>query len=136
MVLDAVRLSGLEAILDLGSVVIRDVALLDLDQSVLTTEHFGSRVMLIDDVLESGYDYYPDYWELLSIEVTGDGFCGAAYSFLANTYFEDTSSSLLDWAMLHMEAVVPLASQLDVKFGMEVTPSGVQYVAFGIRVGW
>ena len=136
LALDAFRLSGLEAILELGPVVIRDVALFDLDKAVLTTAQFGSRVMLIDDVLEAGCEYYPDYWGLLSIAVATDDCCGAPYSFLANAYFEDASSGLLDWAMLYVEASIPLASQLDISFGMDTKPSGIQHIAVGIGVTW
>ncbi len=136
MMASGFKLSGIELICELGPVVIRDVALFDLSDYVLTTEQFGSRVMEIDGALEAGYDFYPDYWALLSIAVTGDACCGDSFSFLANAYFDEASSSLFDWAMLHVEASVPLASQVDIALGMEADPSGPQYIAFGVSVSW
>ena len=135
MAIKGIKLCGLEFICELGPVVIRDVSLFGLDEYVLTTEQFGSRVMQIDDALEAGYDFYPDYWELLSIAVMGDACCGP-YSFLANTYFSEDSDSLLDWAMLRVEASVQLAAQLGVTLSMELKPSGTDYIALGMGLDW
>jgi len=136
MAIQGIELSGLEVACELGPVAVRDVALLDLANYVLTTERFGSRVMEIDDALDEGYDFYSDYWELLSIAVTGDGCCGASYSFLANAYFDEASSSLFDWAMLHIEASIPLAPRVGVMLGMETKPSGTDYIAVGVELDW
>jgi hypothetical protein len=136
MTLDGIKLSGVELICKLGPAVVREVALFDLSQYVLTTEPFGSRVMEIDDALEAGYNFYPDYWELLSITVADDACCGESFSFLANAYFDPASSSLFDWAMLHIEASIPLAAQVDITLGMEIKPAGTQYIAFGVVIDW
>ena len=136
MAIGGINLSGLGFACELGPVVIREVALLDLTEYVLTTERFGSRVMEIDDALEAGYDFYPDYWELLSVAVTGDGCCGESFSFLANTYLDNASTSLFDWAMVYVEASVPLAPQVGFTLRMEAKPSGIDYIALGVSVGW
>lgn len=136
MAISGLKLSGIELICELGSVVFRDVALFDLSEYILTTERFGSRVMEIDDALEAGCDFYPDYWELMSIAVTVDACCGESFSFLANAYFDKASSSLFDWAMLHIEASVPLALHVGFTLGMETKSSGTNYIAFGISVDW
>jgi len=136
MAIQGIELSGLEIICELGPVVIRDVALFDLTEYVLTTERFGSRVMEIDDALEFGYDFYSDYWELLSIAVTGNDCCGGSYSFLASAYFDEAASSLFDWAMLHVEASIPLTTQVGITLGMETKPSGTDSIALGMSISW
>jgi len=136
MAIQGIELSGLEIICELGPAVIRDVALFDLTEYVLTTERFGSRVMEIDDALDFSYDFYPDYWELLSVAMTGDGCCGESFSFLANAYFDHASSSLFDWALLHVEASVPLVPQVNITLALETKPSGIDYLAFGTTVDW
>jgi len=136
MAINGVKLSGLELSCRIGSVVVRDVALFDLGEYVLTTERFGSKVMEVDDALEEGYGFYPDYWEMLSIATAGDACCGRSYSFLANIYFGKASTSLFDWAMLYVEASVPLSAQVDVAVGIEAKPSGTDYVAIGLELDW
>jgi len=136
MQMEGIWLGGLEFACQLGKVVVRDVALFDLTEYVITTERFGSHVMETDAALEAGYDFYPDYWELLSVAGTGDSCCGEPFSFLANIYFDQASTNLFDWGMLHVEASIPLTAQVGITLGIETKPSSAEYIAFGVGIRW
>ena len=81
-------------------------------------------------------DYYPDYFEMFSIAYAGPVCCTGQHTFLANVYFDETSTSLFDWAMTHIEARMPFADSLSFTLGMEVTDDGLDYLGFGFEVTW
>lgn len=136
MGVDAIDVNGIEVTCQIGPVTVRDVSLFAPCDLALTTERYGSRVLPIVDILASGMDYYPDYWEIFSISYAGPACCVGETNFLANVYFNDASTSLFDWAMTHVEAMMPFGDSLRFTFGMEVTQTGLEYLGFGFEVIW
>jgi hypothetical protein len=134
--IDTIDVNGIELTCQIGPVTVRDVSLFAPCDLALTTERYGSRVLPIVDILASGMDYYPDYWEMFSIAYAGPACCVGEYNFLANVYFDMNSTSLFDWAMTHMEAMMPFGDSLAFTFGMEVTQTGLEYLGFGFEVVW
>jgi len=134
--IDMISITGLEIVCQLGPVTLRDVALFGPSRGI-TTEAFGSLVLPVADILASGMEYYPDYWQLLSV-VYGDidDCCGGAFTVIANAYFDDTASSLFEVAMFHIEATMPYSENLWFTFGLEATPTGVDWMKFGFGVNW
>jgi len=72
---------------------------------------------------------------MFSIEVTGDGCCGGTYTFLASTYFMN-GGVLFDWGMTHIEATMPVNTDLFLKTEVEVDTAGVDHLGIGISVSW
>ena len=71
-----------------------------------------------------------------TIKLVGDGCCGGSYTFLANTYFQCDSASLFDWGMTHVEASVPMSTNLHLCGLLEVDTSGLDHFGFGVKVSW
>ena len=134
--ISGIQITGLEIVCQLGSVTLRDVALFGPTRGI-TTEAYGSLVLPVADILASGMDYYPDYWQMLSI-VYGDvdDCCGGTISFIANTYFDDTASSLFEVALFHLEATIPYGEALWYTFGLEAKPTGIDWMKLGFGVNW
>ncbi|MCD6494926.1 hypothetical protein J7K60_02610, partial [Candidatus Bipolaricaulota bacterium] len=97
---------------------------------------YGSVIEDKADALKYGHDFYPDYWEMFSIEVTGDGCCGGSYTFLAATYFKANSGSLFDWGMTHIEATLPVNTDIYFKTEVEVSTGGVDHFGIGMSLSW
>jgi hypothetical protein len=127
---------ALELVCELGPVTIREVSLFDLCAMALTTEAYGSRVVDIADALANGWDYYPDYWEMLSIAYGGDACCEGEFTFLLNVYFDEASASLFDWAMTYARVHITMGEQLGFTFAMKATEAGAEYIAFGMDFSW
>jgi len=133
-----ISLYGLGFTSSWDGVTVKDVTVLDTGHYAITTEEYGSVIEEIVEVLEDGHEYYPDYWELISIAVTGDGCCGGSYTFLANTYFDKNATNLFGWGMTHIEGRFPISSKLFLTAEVEVdddTP-GLDHFGFGFEVGW
>ena len=133
---DTINIHGIELVCQIGPVTVRDVSLFAPCDLALTTERYGSVVMPIVDILAQGMDYYPDYWEMFSIAYAGPACCVGECNFLANVYFDTASTSLFDWAMTHIEAMIPYGDSLAFTFGMEVAQTGLEYLGFGLEVTW
>jgi len=136
--LTGIGLYGLGFTASWDGVTVKDVTVLDTGHYAITTPEYGSVIEEIVEALEDGHEYYPDYWELFSIEVIGDGCCGGSYTFLANTYFDRTANNLFGWGMTHVEGRFPISSNLFLTAEVEVdddTP-GLDHFGFGFEVGW
>ena len=112
------------------------LTVLDTGRYVLTTPQYGSVIASIAEVVDKGYDYYPDYWELYSIEVTQDGCCGGLTSFLANTYFDENLTGIFDWALTHVEAKYAVSSTLFLTMLLELDNDGLDRFGVGFEIGW
>ena len=134
--IDAIRFDGISLECQIGPVTVRDVSLFSPCDLALTTERYGSQVLPIADILAQGMDYYPDYFEMFSIAYAGPACCEGEYNFLANVYFSEDSTSLFDWAMTHIETMLPYGESLAFKFGMEATQTGLEYLGFGFEIAW
>ncbi|MFC2100039.1 hypothetical protein ACFLSF_04335 [Candidatus Bipolaricaulota bacterium] len=134
--IEGISITGLEIVCQLGPVTLREVALFGPSRGI-TTEAFGSLVLPVTDILASGMDYYPDYWQLLSV-VYGDidNCCGGEFTVIANAYFDDTASSLFEVALFHLEATIPYGKDLWFTFGLEAKPTGIDWMKFGFGVNW
>ena len=119
-----------------GNVTVKDLSVFDTGRYAITTQEYGSVIEDKADALKYGHDFYPDYWEMFSIEVTGDGCCGGSYTFLANTYFQANSGSLFDWGMTHIEATLPLNAGIYFKTEVEVSTGGVDHLRVGMSINW
>ena len=127
---------ALELVCELGPVTVREVSILDLCEMCLTTEGYGSRVVDVANALANGWDYYPDYWEMLSIAYGGDACCEGEFTFLLNVYFDEDSASLFDWAMTYARVHIPMGEQLGFTFALKATELGAETIAFGIDFSW
>ena len=136
--LTGISLYGLDFTSSWDGVTIKGLTVLDTGHYAITTPEYGSVIEEIVEALEAGHEFYSEYWELLSIEVTGDGCCGGSYRFLANTYFDKNASNLFGWGMSHIEGKFPISSKLFLTTEVKVdddTP-GLDHFGFGFEVGW
>ena len=134
--IDGIKIEGISLECQIGPVTVRDVSLFAPCDLALTTERYGSQVLPIADILAQGMDYYPDYWEMFSIAYAGPACCEGEYTFIANTYFSEDSTSLFDWAMIYVEAMIPYGDSLAFTLGIEVAETGLEYLGFGFEVTW
>ena len=130
-----IRVYGVGFVSSFGNVTVKDLSVFDTGNYAITTEEYGSVIEEKADTLKYGHDFYPDYWEMFSIEVTGDGCCGGTYTFLASTYFMN-GGVLFDWGMTHIEATMPVNTDLFLKTEVEVDTAGVDHLGIGISVSW
>lgn len=136
--LTGISLYGLGFTYSWNGVTIKELTVLDTGHYAITTPEYGSVIEEITEALEHGHEFYPEYWELLSIEVTGDGCCGGSYTFLANTYFDKNATNLFGWGMTHVEGRFPISSKLFLTTEVKVdddTP-GLDHFGVGFEVGW
>lgn len=136
--LTGISVYGLGFTCTLNNVTVKELTVLDTGRYAITTEEYGSVIEEITEALKHGHEFYPDYWELFSIAVTGDGCCGGSYRFLANTYFDRTANNLFGWGMTHVEGKFPLTSRIFLTVEIEVdddTP-GLDHFGLGFEVGW
>jgi len=136
--LTGISLYGLGFTSSWDGVTVKDVTVLDTGHYAITIPEYGSVIEEIVEALEDGHEYYPDYWELFSIAVVGDGCCGGSYRFLANTYFDRTANNLFGWGMTHVEGRFPISPMIFLTVEIEVdddTP-GLDHFGFGFEVGW
>ncbi|MEA3238395.1 MAG: hypothetical protein U9Q94_01210 [Candidatus Bipolaricaulota bacterium] len=131
-----IEIYGLGFTTTLGNVTVKDLTVFSTSCYAITTEEYGSAIEEKADALKYGHDFYPDYWEMFSIEVTGDGCCGGSYTFLANTYFNKNVTSLFDWGMTHIEATMPINTDLFLNEEVEVDTIGVDHVGLGMSLSW
>lgn len=134
--IDAIKINGFSLECQIGPVTVRDVTLLGGCDLGITTERYGSQVLPIGDILDDGMDYYADYSEMFSIAVAGPACCTGEYNFLANVYFSENAANLFDWAMIHVEAMLPVSDVLTFTFGIEVTEDDLDNLTLGFGVTW
>jgi len=134
--LTGISLYGLGFTYSWDGVTVRDLTVLDTSCYAITTPEYGSAIEEITEALKDGHEFYPDYWELISIEVVGDGCCGGSSTFLANTYFNKNETALFGWGMTHIEVTIPINSMIFLSGQVEVDTSGLDHIGFGFEVGW
>ena len=134
--LTGISVYGLEFICRCNNVTVRELAVLDTGHYVITTPEFGSVIEDAIEAIDAGHEFYPDYWELLSVEVVGDGCCGGSYRFLANTYFDRTANNLFGWGMSHIEGKFPINPQLLLSTALAVDTFGFDHFGFGVEFNW
>ena len=136
--LTGIGLYGLSFSYSWDGVMVQDLTVLDTGHYAITTEEYGSVIEDKADALKHGHDFYPDYWEMFSIEVTGDGCCGGSYAFRTNTYFDKNATNLFGWGMTHIEAEFPINSQLFLSAEVEVDDDtlGLDHFGLGMSVSW
>lgn len=134
LAVDGIKFMSMELACEIGSVTFRDVAVLDPCEIALTTEDYGSVVMAIDDILDLGYEYYPDYWEMFSFAYAGPSCCAGETTLLANFYFERDGADLFDLAAVYLEANIPIDELLTLSVGTRTTFPNVDWIKFAFDV--
>jgi hypothetical protein len=119
-----------------NGVTVKELTVLDTHRYAITTPAYGSVIEGIAEAVDQGHEYYPDYWELFSIEVTNDGCCGGITRFLANTYFDKTSSGIFGWGMTYVGTTVSIGPTLSLSGTVEVDTAGLNHLGMGVGVSW
>jgi len=117
---------------------VKALTVLDTGHYAITTPEYGSVIEEITKALKYDHEYYPHYWELLSVEVTGGEGCREGFTFLANTYFDKNATNLLGWGMTHIEGKFSISSKVSFTAEIEIdggTPR-LDHFGFGFEVGW
>lgn len=117
---------------------VKALTVLDTGHYAITTPEYGSVIEEITKALKYDHEYYPHYWELLSVEVTGGEGCRKGFTFLANTYFDKNATNLLGWGMTHIEGKFSISSKVSFTAEIEIdggTPR-LDHFGFGFEVGW
>ncbi len=128
--------AGVELACEWNGVRLKEIAVLDMGRYAITTEEYGSVFTARSEALESGLDFYPDFWEMISIQVDGKGCCGGDFHFLLNNYFDHDSDKLFDWAMTLVKAKIPLTSDISFGLAIDISEEGLDSVVFGVDVRW
>ena len=134
--IDGIVLGGVELIYRSNGVTLRDVTVLDAGRYVITTPEFGSQLVSIEDAIASGYAYYVDYWELLSLEVDGEACCGGRYSLLINSYFEEGSTEIFGWSMTSFEGWFGIGTNTALTLALTVDGDGLEGMSIGFAFDW
>jgi hypothetical protein len=132
--IEGITISGFELACQIGPLTLRDVSILDPHKFGVTTEATGNQVMLIDDILGHGYEYYPDYWEMFSLAYASEDCCENVSTFLLNFFFERNGAQLFDLAMIYAETSVQLSKMVTMSLGTRTTLPGVDYIKLAFDV--
>ncbi len=119
-----------------NGVTVKELTVLNTGRYAITTPEHGSVIEEIVEAIENGHDYYADYWELLSIEVVGDGCCGGTNRFLANAYFNRNETAVFGWGMIYIEGRIAVNSTISLSTQVKVSTDGADYYGFGVQVSW
>jgi len=117
-------------------VTVKELTVFDTGRYVITTPDYGSMIESLADAVDNGHEYFPEYWELLSIEVAQDGCCGGITELLVNTYFERGSGSIFGWGMTHVEATFAVNPTLSLGGKIKVDTTGLTQLGLLIEVSW
>jgi len=134
--IEGITIYGLELNFTLGPVRLRDLSVLDPSRYAITTPAYGSVIESIADAIEQGQEYYPDYWEMLSLDVALGGCCGGSSHVVLDSYFSQGSGSLFDWAMTSIEASLSFSERLVLRGGMEIAATGTNHLSIGLCYAW
>jgi hypothetical protein len=134
--IEGITIYGLELSCTLGSVTFRDLSVLDPGRYAITTPAYGSVIQNIADAIEQRHEYFPDYWEMLSIDVALGGCCGGSSHVALHTYFSQGTGSLFDWAMTSAAASLSFGERLGLRGGMEISATGTNHISIGLRYAW
>jgi hypothetical protein len=76
------------------------------------------------------------YWEKFTIKSTGDSCCGGKLSFDVFTYFQDTHTTLFDWAETKVELSIGLTSAFTGSTSIVVDMTGFTELKLGLKATW
>jgi|Deesub1362A_J573_1020465.scaffolds.fasta_scaffold02846_4 hypothetical protein len=134
-VLGGISVAALELSCELDGARLRSVTILKRCCWAISAPEFGSRVVRCFVADREGIEYYPEYWELLSVEVWGPACCGGEWRATFNAYFGDTGA-LLGWGMGYLELWVPLAAGWELGGRMQAAPGGVEELSLTVGFSW
>ena len=117
-------------------VTVKELTVFDTGRYVITTPDYGSVIESLAAAVDNGHEYFPEYWELFSIEVTQDGCCGGITELLVNTYFERDSGGIFGWGMTHVEATFAVNPTLSLGGEIEVDTTGLTQLGLRIEISW
>jgi hypothetical protein len=90
----------------------------------------------ITDAIEEGHEYYPNYWEMIFIDVALAGCCGSSDHIAFYVYFDQASGSLFDLAMTAVQATVALGPVLQLRGGLSIEAGGSSHLTLGLACVW
>ncbi len=134
-VLDGLDFAAFEIGCELPNGKLRSVTILKRCCWGISTPEYGSQVVRCFEADEEGIECYPDYWELLSVEVEGPGCCGGEWRALFNTYFGEPGT-LFGWGRVHLELEVPLSPGISASGRLIFVPTGVEEFLIAFAVRW
>ena len=76
------------------------------------------------------------YWEKFVIKNTGDACCGGNIAFEVATYFQETHTSLFDWAETDFELSIDITSAFTATTNIVIDTTGVTDLILGIEYSW
>ena len=129
-------LYGLGFVAGWQGVTVKELTVFDTGRYVITTPEYRSVIESLAEAVKRGHEYFPEYWELWSIEVTRDGCCGGINDLLINTYFERESGSLFGWGMTRVEGAIAINPALLLGGEIEVDPSGLTQLGLRVELSW
>jgi len=118
-----------------GGVRVKDLTVFDAGRYAITTPEYGSKIEEVTEALEKGHEYYPDYGELLSIEVSADVRGGRAFRSSMAAYFERHTGVGFEWGAVCVEAHVPLGACV-LSGSLVASRAGLDRVGITIELPW
>jgi hypothetical protein len=76
------------------------------------------------------------YWEQFTIKSTSDSCCGGNFAFETSTYFQDTHTTLFDWAETDLDLSVGLGSGVTISTSIVVDTTGFSEWKIGWSISW
>ena len=134
--LTGLSLYGLEFTYSWQGVTVKELTVFDTGRYVISTPDYGSVIESLAKAVDKGHEYFPGYWELLSIEVVQDGCCGGISELLVNTYFERGSGRIFGWGMTHVEGTFAINPTLSLGGEIEVDTTGLIQLGLRIELSW
>ncbi len=126
--------AAFEITCDLPNGILRSVTILKRCCWAISTPEYGSQVVRCFEADEEGIEYYPEYWELISLELSGPACCGE-WKATFNVYFGG-DPALFGWGMSHLKLEVPLSSDIAVSGRLDIVPSGIEGLLVSLTMSW
>jgi len=132
--ISGLNLYGIKFSTSMPGISFRALGVLDPVHYVITTRECGDGIERIDLAIDEGYDYHPDSWGLITIELTGPEKGG--YTLQVDNYFRGEATSVFDWEMAQVETEIPFGSDISFTEGTKIGTRGLNYLDLGIKLSW
>lgn len=76
------------------------------------------------------------YWEKFVIKSTGDACCGGKLAFEVATYFQETHTTLFDWAETDFELSIDITSAFTASTKIVFDTTGLTDMVLGVKYSW
>ncbi len=132
--LEGLDFAAFEITCDLPNGVLRSVTILKRCCWAISTPEYGSRVVRCFEADEEGIEYYPEYWELISLELSGPACCGE-WKATFNAYFGD-EEFLFGWNMGYISLEIPLSEGIRLGSILEISTTGIEDFTISAIISW